>query len=70
MHPELKIKEATFCEFGFAEEVIGFIKYDSGDFEVGIGESLRPYQRLYFGRSESAAEERFWESVTVSVRMI
>jgi hypothetical protein len=67
--PGHTITTATFCEFGLAEEVIGLIEYDKGKcFEVGIGESLREYDRLYLGWTEREAEERFWQAVTLHAR--
>jgi hypothetical protein len=56
-------KRGTFCEFGFAEEVIGLLEYADGAYEVGIGESLRPYHRLYFGADMEVASRTFFEAV-------
>ena len=66
---EHTIDNGTFAVFDFAEEVIGLLRYNNGRcFEVGIGESLRPYERLYMGWSEAEAEERFWQAVTLHTR--
>jgi hypothetical protein len=69
--PYQEIDGAVFAEFALAEEVIGLLRYKQQtgfSYEVGIGEPLRPYQRLYFGMSAQDAEERFWQAVTMHVR--
>jgi hypothetical protein len=55
-------------EYGFAEETIAMMGFESGSYEVGIGESLRPYDRLYLGIWEHEAENRFWQAVTLHTR--
>jgi hypothetical protein len=65
------LEDAVFAEFDFAEEVICLLRYKDRTgycYEVGIGESLRPYERLYLGRTEREAEDRFWQAVTLHVR--
>ena len=52
-----------YVEFGFAEEVIGMIHYMDGTYEVGIGESLRPYDLLYEGTDLEEATESFLKAV-------
>ena len=57
------ILSVTAAEFGLAEEVISLMRFVNGTFEVGIGESLRPYQQLYTGPRKSHAEDIFWATV-------
>ena len=73
LHPDKTIGSMTVCWFDAAEEVIGLIRYTENmvglfQYEVGIGESLRPYDKLYAGSSEKDAEERFWQAVTLHAR--
>jgi len=68
VNPDKLIESLTTCEFELAEEVIGLVRYIDGTFEVGIGESLRPYSRLYSGAYRETANERFWQAVTLHVR--
>ena len=63
-----KILDAIAVEFGFAEELIFKVEYeatedDVRDIEVGVGESLRPYQRLYFGTDAVKASSIFLETL-------
>lgn len=57
------VLSATVAEFGIAEEVVGLIHYEDESHEVGIGEALRPYRRLYLGLSEAEAFEVWWKAV-------
>jgi hypothetical protein len=66
---ERKLKKATFAEFGFAEEVIALLKFEDGSFEVGIGESLRPYQQLYEGDDPEAAIIEWWSALRLHANM-
>ena len=52
--------EGTVCEFGMAEEVIGWIKYSDGTHEVGVGECLRPYDEIYKGKNARLAKRLFY----------
>lgn len=55
------------AEFGFAEEVINLISYKDGDYEVGIGESLRPYDERYKGDKLEDAKEAFEKALKFSL---
>lgn len=50
-----ELEQTIYCEFGFAEEVITLLAFKDGSFEVGIGESLRPYDQIYVGDDEERA---------------
>jgi hypothetical protein len=54
-----KLLNATFCEFGLAEEVVGLLVFEDKDgedvAEVGIGESMRPYDKVFEGDFEEAS---------------
>lgn len=63
LHPEKEPISIIGCNFGFAEEVIGFVEYKDGSFEVGIGECLRPYDHLYAGEDDEAASKVFFEAI-------
>jgi len=51
------------CEFGFAEEVIALMFFEDGTSEVGIGESLRPYLKVYEGKDLEKALQKFFEVI-------
>jgi hypothetical protein len=59
-----KVIQAAFCEFGFAEESIGVLFFESGKCVVGVGECLRPYYEVYTGTDQKEAFEAFWKEVT------
>lgn len=54
-----------YLEYGFAEEVICMIYFLDGSFEVGVGESLRPYELLYAGNDLEEASRAFLEAVQI-----
>ena len=56
------------CQFGAAEEVIALMFFSDHTFEVGQGESLRPYQQLYSGSDARRAFETFWNRVDEATR--
>ena len=58
-----KLQSIILCEYGFAEEVIAMMEFVDGSFEVGIGESLRPYKRLYEGMELEEATKSFLEAL-------
>ncbi len=60
---ERKLRTASFVEVAFAEEVIGFMEFKDGSFEVGIGESLRPYNQLYVGGDRYKASEVYLRAI-------
>jgi hypothetical protein len=67
-----EFKEGTFCEFELAEEVIGFLRFNTElgpQFEVGIGEALRPYIELYAGNDVAVATSVFWTAVQVRAHL-
>ncbi len=53
------LERAHFIDYGFAEECIGWLQFDDGTHEVGVGECVRGYHQLYAGDSYDAAEETF-----------
>jgi len=58
-----KLYAAIHVEFGLAEEVIGFLEFEDGTFEVGIGECLRPYDLRYAGKEREKASQAFIEAI-------
>jgi len=67
---ERKVVTAAACDAGFAEETILFLAFEDGTFEVGMGESLRPYNQVYKGSDEEVAVEKFSSIVTKHLRII
>jgi hypothetical protein len=65
LHPQWTIKTAIGCSFELAEETIGLIEYTNGVYEVGIGEPLRPYIKIYGGYKRPEAYAAFWTTVQV-----
>ena len=65
LHPEWVINVLSGCEFDLAEETIGLIEYVNGYYEVGIGEPLRPYIKVYGGYKRPEAYATFWTTVQV-----
>jgi hypothetical protein len=61
--PVMAIRMAILAGFGFAEEVIGLLEYEDGWFMVGIGESLRPFDKRYEGHDRVNAETAFWNAL-------
>lgn len=59
--PQRTIKSAIACNFGFGEEVIGYLWYTDDTFEVGVGEPMADpeYVRLYKGNDPRQASEVF-----------
>lgn len=57
----------TFADFGMAEECIGILELKDEDdktiYEVGVGESLRPYNQLYIGSSCEMASKTFIDEI-------
>jgi len=60
---EKPIKHLQGATFGFAEETIGFIEYEDGEFLIGIGESLRPFLTLYVGKDAEEASDVFFQAI-------
>lgn len=58
---EVETIHALDC--GFAEESVMLIEFTDGSYEVGRGESLRPYEQLYVGRDGMAALRAFLEAI-------
>jgi len=58
------------CEFGLAEETIACLIFDDGTCEVGIGECMRPYSRLYLGSDPKVGFRRFMEVVVMHTTMM
>ena len=50
-----KLLNAVYAEFGLAEEVVGLLVFDDETAEVGIGESMRPYDKVFEGDVEGAS---------------
>lgn len=57
---------AILCEFGWEEEVIGYIEFSDGTFEVGVGESGKDYILLYKGESREVASSKFVDQIHFS----
>jgi hypothetical protein len=51
------------CEFEMAEEVIALMVFEDGTCEIGIGESLRPYQSVFEGDFDHYAFTTFWSAI-------
>jgi len=60
---ERSIYNVFSCEFGFAEEVICCMLFKDGTAEVGVGESMRGYHRVYNGNSHSTAFKAFLKEI-------
>ena len=60
---ERELHSAIYVEYGIAEEVIALLEFKDGSFEVGIGECLRPYNKLYSGKDREKASRIFLEAV-------
>ena len=58
-----ELEHAIYVEYGLAEEVISLMTFKDGSYEVGIGESLRPYDQLYVGTSLEEATKHFLTAV-------
>jgi len=58
-----KVENILTVEFGFAEEVICLIEFTDGTFEVGVGESMRPYSQRYIGDSRGVASVTFYNEL-------
>ena len=54
-----EVSNAIGVEYGLAEESIMMFEFKDGTFEVGIGESLRPYDQLYSGDDQLDATRAF-----------
>ena len=52
------IQSFSFIERGFAEDTLAIVEGANG-YEVGTGESLRPYSRHYRGTNEDVAVTTF-----------
>jgi len=65
-----RLVSGIFVGFGFAEECIGLLEFVSETcsptFEVGIGESLRPYLQLYVGDNGTIASKTFIDAINNS----
>lgn len=46
-------------DFGLGDMSVSLIVYSNGLYEVGVGEALRPYRGLYFGRDPEKAVEAY-----------
>ena len=57
----------TFADFGMAEECLGLLEFEDVNgktiYEVGVGESLRPYDQLYIGNSCEIASKTFIDEI-------
>ena len=51
-------KGAAYISYGLADACLAIVECQAG-FEVGVGEALRPYIRLYRGTNESVAVSHF-----------
>lgn len=61
--------DGVTCEFDFAEEAIVMF-HVGADWEVGVGESLRPYDQVYKGKSVQEASMLFVETILEHARWI
>jgi hypothetical protein len=62
------VSQIVMCFFDAAEEVIGWIGYESGQQDVRVEEALRPEEIVYQGPRADQAENFFWDAVTKRVR--
>lgn len=58
-----RLVSASFCEFGPAEETVGLLAFADGTYEVGVGESLRPYARVALTDDRREAHRVWWEQI-------
>jgi hypothetical protein len=61
--PTRTIGRAIAVNYEFAEETIAMLYYTDHTVEVGVGESLRPYERLYKGSNYNKASEEFVRAI-------
>jgi len=59
------LKIGYWCEYDLAEEIIGCMIFHDGTCEVGIGEVLRPYEKLYLGDKPEVGFERWMQAVVL-----
>src|SRR6516165_1582635 len=69
-----RLKTMTACEFGPAEEVVALLEHEAmtgtaTKYEVGVGESLRPYEQVYLGDDRQYAIDVFWQTVVKHASM-
>src|SRR5208282_5921137 len=70
-NPGFELVSCMNCDFGLAEECIGFLAFEKKTnestsdflFHVGIGECLRPYRVKYEGSDEEKASAAFVDSI-------
>ena len=58
-----EVKEIIYCEFGVGEECIGFMKFEDGSYEVGVGECLRGYYEVSKGDDLNIGSMEFLNEV-------
>ena len=54
-----KVTKAAFIDFGLGDQCTAYLEFDDGTYEVGTGEVLRPYDRLYQGTDCDKARAAF-----------
>jgi hypothetical protein len=52
---ERQVRTVLHAEFGLAEENLVLMGFTDGTYEVGVGESMRPYDVVYVGNDSEAA---------------
>lgn len=59
-----KVVSMVCLDAGMAEECLSMIQFEGDVFEVGIGEALRPYRKLYEGDNNEEATEAFMKAAS------
>ena len=63
------ITKAIFISRGFADATLALIEDAEGQYHVGIGESMRPYEAIYDGYSYEDARDVFVEAAKEWIRI-
>lgn len=58
-----KLEGVIYAEFGLAEETVAMLIFADGSREVGMGESLRPYDIRYQGDNAEEAASAFFLAI-------
>jgi hypothetical protein len=58
-----RLMEGIFASCGIGDACVAHLAFTNGVIEVGVGESLRPYRRLYRGRNDEKAGSVFAKAI-------
>ena len=56
---ESDLMKVYYVDRGFADACMALLEFSDGEFEVGVGEALRPYIELYQGKNKQEAHKAF-----------